>query len=284
MDRAGQAPDQHRHRAAQGGRTRDRAAGFLRSGDQPAEPPAARPQHALATCERSNSSGALLFIDLDHFKTINDTLGHDKGDQLLLQIPQRLGSCVYESDTLARSGGDEFMVMAENLSEQPPEAARQTTLICQRILRSFAEPFKLEGIARHITVSIGVTLFDKHRANAGELLKQTDLAMYEVKAADRNGMRFFDPMMQTEITARAALEADLRDALVKQEFLLHYQPQIDQRGRVTGAEALLRWHSARRGPVSPAVFIPIAEESGQIVALGQWVLAISAPAIPRSAT
>jgi diguanylate cyclase (GGDEF)-like protein/PAS domain S-box-containing protein len=231
-----------------------------------------RLQHALTSCGRSASGGALLFIDLDNFKAINDTLGHERGDQMLQQVAQRLRACVYEIDTVARFGGDEFVVLVENLSAQRHEAATQARHVCERIVTALGEPVLFGDVPRHTTASIGVTLFDNRPTDPGELLRQADLAMYEVKAAGRNGVRFFDLEMQAVVTARAALESDLRHALQHNEFLLHYQPQIDRDGLVTGAEVLIRWQSPARGLVAPAEFIPIAEQTGLIVPLGQWVL------------
>jgi diguanylate cyclase (GGDEF)-like protein/PAS domain S-box-containing protein len=231
-----------------------------------------RLEHALTIAGRSGATGALLFIDLDHFKSINDTLGHDKGDQLLQEVARRLRTCVYEIDTVARFGGDEFVVLVENLSKQRHDAATQARHICEKIQQAFAPPIMLARFVRHTTASIGVTLFDSQQCGANELLKQADLAMYEVKAAGRNGVRFFDPEMQTVVSARAALEADLRDALRRDEFLLHYQPQVDRDGAVIGAEALIRWQSPSRGQVAPVDFIGVAEETGLIVPMGRWVL------------
>ncbi|MDC8756984.1 EAL and GGDEF domain-containing protein [Janthinobacterium fluminis] len=230
-----------------------------------------RLQHAMAVSGRGQHAGALLFIDLDNFKTLNDTLGHDQGDLLLQQVAFRLQSAVYESDTVARLGGDEFVVMVENLSRNPQAAAAQTTTIGERILLAINQPFILKGCEHYSSCSIGATLFE-HEGNVGELLKRADLAMYQAKAAGRNALRFFDPQMQTAVNARMALEGDLRQALQLGEFCLHYQPQVGDGGRITGAEALLRWRHPQRGMVAPAAFIPLAEESGLILALGRWVL------------
>jgi diguanylate cyclase (GGDEF)-like protein/PAS domain S-box-containing protein len=231
-----------------------------------------RLKQAMATSARSGKAGALLFIDLDHFKTLNDTLGHDKGDQLLEQVAARLAATVRESDTVARLGGDEFVVLQEGLSDSFHEAAAQAKTLGEKLLAAFNMPFQMADYEQFSTASIGIALFQDHQDKVGDLLKWADLAMYQAKAAGRNAMRFFDPNMQAVVNARAALEADLRHALRRQEFIVYYQPQVDADGRMTGAEALVRWRHPKRGMVSPAEFIPLAEDTGQIQPLGQWVL------------
>lgn len=231
-----------------------------------------RLHHALAASARHGRCGAVLLIDLDNFKTLNDTLGHDKGDLLLQQVAQRLTTCVREGDTVARLGGDEFVVMLEGLAEYPEEAARQTEAVGEKILAALNQPYLLADVENRSTPSIGVTLFNGHQSTIEELLKRADLAMYQSKAAGRNTLRFFDPTMQAVVTARAALEVELREAVSQQQFVLHYQPQVDGDGRTTGAEALVRWQHPERGMVSPAEFVPLAEDTGLILPLGNWVL------------
>ena len=231
-----------------------------------------RMHQALGAATRRHQGGALLFIDLDNFKTLNDTLGHDQGDLLLQQVAQRLTSCTRSVDTVARLGGDEFVVMLEELSAKPHELALQARAVGEEILSVLAAPYALTGHQYRSTPSIGVAPFSSDCASVGELLKQADLAMYQAKTAGRNTLRFFDPAMQAAVTARAALEADLRSALAHNEFLLHFQPQIHQSGRCVGVEALVRWAHPQRGMVSPAQFIPLAEETGLILPLGRWVL------------
>jgi len=231
-----------------------------------------RLQQAMAQSMRSGQIGALLFIDLDHFKTLNDTLGHDKGDQLLQQVAQRLSGSVRVSDTVARLGGDEFVVMLEGLSENMGDAAAQARQVGEKILASFSQPFQLDGYEQFSTPSVGIALFQGDHDQLGDLLKRADLAMYQAKASGRNAIRFFDPAMQAVVNERVALEADLRHALAHQEFIVNYQPQVDADGRMTGAEALVRWRHPRRGMVPPSDFIPLAEDTGQILPLGQWVL------------
>jgi len=225
-------------------------------------------QAALATCA---GYGSLLFIDVDNFKTLNDTLGHDKGDLLLRQVALRLQACVGASDIVARFGGDEFVVVFDGLGGVHDGARETARAISKKILATFNAPFQLDGYEHTSTSSIGVTLFTS-ADNVDDLLKQADLAMYQAKAAGRNSLRFFDPQMQATVTLRRALENDLRTAIGANAFAVAYQPQVDSRGSVIGAEALVRWSHSRRGPVSPAEFIPIAEDSGLIVPLGRWIL------------
>lgn len=231
-----------------------------------------RLQHALMAAVRKTNSGAVLFIDLDHFKNLNDTLGHDVGDILLQQVAKRLLGCVREVDTVARLGGDEFVVMLEALDGDPEAAAAQATQVAEKILISLNKPYRLAGLDYHSSLSMGVAMFGGQYVSEDEVLKQADLAMYQAKNAGRNGMRFFDPQMQAAVTHRAALEADIRHGILLGQFLLYYQPQVDASGRTLGVEALLRWQHPVRGMVSPVEFIPVAEETGQIVALGSWVL------------
>lgn len=231
-----------------------------------------RLQQALAVCRRTQGHGALLFIDLDNFKTLNDTLGHDKGDMLLCQTAERILACLREGDMVARLGGDEFIVMLENLSAQSDEAAAQTESVGQKIIVALNQTYRLAEHEHHGTASAGVTLFDSTTQSIDELMKQADLAMYQAKAAGRNTLRFFYPAMQQAVSSRAALERDLRAALQERQFVLYYQPQVDGEGRVRGAEALLRWKHPERGLVYPGAFIPLAEETGLILSLGSWVV------------
>jgi len=231
-----------------------------------------RLKQALEFSARHTTHGALLFIDLDNFKTLNDTLGHHKGDELLVQVAQRLIGCVRSLDTVARLGGDEFVVMLEDLGAEPAQAAAQAEQVGIKVLTALNLEYDLAGDMYLSSPSIGVAMFFQHDQSLEELLQRADLAMYQAKGAGRNTLRFFDPAMQQAASARAALEASLRRALERGEFLLYYQPVVDESSRITGVEALVRWSHPERGMVSPAAFIPVAEQSGLIVELGQWVL------------
>ena len=231
-----------------------------------------RLQQTLAASERSHAGGALLFIDVDNFKDLNDTLGHAMGDQLLCQMASRLSTCTRAQDTLARLGGDEFVVMLQGLSPQKDEAVQQARQVAQKILAQVSAPYPLQTQTYQTSVSIGIALFSGPNVSRDELLKQADLAMYRAKSDGRNTLRFFNTDMQAQVTARMALETDLHRALAASEFMLFYQPQVDSGGHCLGVEALVRWQHPQRGLVPPAEFIPLAEASGLILPLGRWIL------------
>ena len=231
-----------------------------------------RLKQALAISAHSDRRGALLFLDLDKFKNINDTQGHNVGDLLLQHVAKRLTACLREGDTVSRFGGDEFVVLLENLSEHAIEAATQTKDIAKKISRSLNQAYQLDAHSCFNSASIGATLFIGHELMPEELLKQADIAMYQSKVQGGNTLRFFDQMMQEAITARVDLEYELREAIEQQQFQLHYQMQVDRTGQAIGAEALIRWQHPERGMLSPQYFIPSAEDIGLILPLGQWVL------------
>ena len=231
-----------------------------------------RIRQAVAVGMRKDQFSALLFIDLDRFKTINDTLGHAHGDNLLKQVGQRLLAIVPADDTVARFGGDEFVLLLHGLPGNGDEAAEAVALICRKILNAVREPILVEGITCNCTASIGVALFGKQSITPDELLKQADLAMYQAKDAGRNTVRFFDPAMQQTVMERIELERDLEEAIRLEQFVLYYQPLIGVDDTVIGAEALIRWQHPKRGLVQPVDFIPLAEENGMIARIGAWVL------------
>jgi diguanylate cyclase (GGDEF)-like protein/PAS domain S-box-containing protein len=231
-----------------------------------------RLQKALFQSTRSGQHGALMFIDLDNFKILNDTLGHHVGDQLLKLVAIRLTSSVRKTDTVARLGGDEFVVMVDDLSTDSSTAMHKSHALAEKVLSTLREPFQIAGHQHYATPSIGVAAFQGQQSDVVELLKQADIAMYQAKALGRNNVCFFDPVLQARMGADAAISADLRIGLAEQQFVVYYQPQVDRQGVITGVEALVRWQHPVRGLVLPGDFIPVAEDTGMILPLGQWVL------------
>ncbi len=232
-----------------------------------------RLKQRLTTSLRNPHSGAVLFIDLDNFKSLNDTYGHDVGDLLLAEVAQRILKCVRDSDTVGRLGGDEFVVIINELDENLKDAAVQAGIVCEKILSSFKKPFLLNSYTHHTTPSIGVTLFNHDSPTSiDELLRRADLAMYKAKDSGRNTFRFFDLQMEAIVRERVALEEDLHLGILNEQFILHFQPQLNSERCIVGAEALIRWNHPHRGMVMPGHFIQLAEDSGLILQIGSWVM------------
>jgi len=232
-----------------------------------------RLRQALAASTTHDRYGALILLDLDDFKILNETLGHNTGDLLLQQVGSRLQSCLRQGDTVARLGGDEFVVLLEGLSANSLDAAAQAEALCHKLRHTLERAYVLGPHQCRSTASLGATLFHAgDPSHPDEVLVQADIAMYQAKNGGRDGMRFFDQSMQDRISARAALENALRMAIHQRQFKLHYQVQVDMEGQPTGAEALVRWAKPDGSMVSPASFIPLAEETGLILPLGEWVL------------
>ncbi len=227
---------------------------------------------AMASSSRSHRYGAVLFLDLDNFKVLNDTRGHAVGDLLLGEVARRIQACVREEDTVARLGGDEFVIVLEDLGEVAEEAAIQAEHVGVKLREALSRACVLEGEEFYCAASQGLTLFRNHESSVETLLKQADLALYRAKDAGRNCLRSFSPAMQSALDEHTRLETELRHSIKRGQLHLHYQPQLDNHRRVFGAEALLRWTHPQRGPVAPDVFIPLAEQTGLIVPIGRWVM------------
>ncbi len=241
-----------------------------------------RLQQALNASARRDCLGGLLLVDLDNFKDINDTSGHVDGDRLLTLVAKRLSACAREGDTVARLGSDEFVILMEDLGRNPMEAATQAKSMGEKVLAELSCHYPLAGGAHRCTASVGVTLFgEEGQESTDGPMKRADLAVHQAKQAGRNTLRFFDPQMQAVVSARAVMEAGLREALEQGNFVLHYQPQVTQAHQIVGVEALVRWQPPGQGMISPDAFIPLAEETGLILPLGAWVIETACKQLAR---
>jgi diguanylate cyclase (GGDEF)-like protein/PAS domain S-box-containing protein len=229
-------------------------------------------KNALDKANNNQDYGAIMMIDVDHFKRINDTSGHAVGDLLLIEVASRLKSCVRHEDCVARLGGDEFVIMLEQLSKDFNQASVQATLIAEKILKTMYEPFLINKNEIHISLSIGLSIFTIPCSTSQEMLKWADTAMYQAKAAGRNTLRFFDPDLHATLERRMLMESELHLALSENQLELYYQAQVNQHNEVLGAEVLIRWNHPQQGMVQPNDFISIAEESGLILPIGNWVM------------